>query len=192
MIKISYRNVIFVALASVLLSACQSGQQLVDHIRIKHSNAASVDAMTTIKCTGAIKCEFERIDNIPLIDSQTHRVSKQALDLGSLGLQGSIFSSKNNMYLNVPAKQYEIVVRFYPISEAKAEKFYIIHNFKADKHYTLNMYRDRSNPSKKATLLDVSAPRPLCVALLDGQKVIKRFCRPFDARTGLGEFVEQS
>lgn len=52
------------------------------------------------------------------------------------------------------------------------------------------MYRDRSKHTG-GSLLNVSAPEPLCVAMEEGQRTIRRFCRPFNAVTGLGEFVEQ-
>ena len=35
------------------------------------------------------------------------------------------------------------------------------------------------------------SPEPLCVDLLQEQRTIRRFCRPFDVSTGLGEFVEK-
>ncbi len=51
------------------------------------------------------------------------------------------------------------------------------------------MYRDKSNRS--GSLLNVSVPDPLCVDLEQDGHVIRRFCRPFDVTTGLGEFLEQ-
>ncbi|KCW08775.1 hypothetical protein J988_2445 [Acinetobacter baumannii 45075_2] len=51
------------------------------------------------------------------------------------------------------------------------------------------MYRDKSNRS--GSLLNVSVPDPLCVDLEQDGRVIRRFCRPFDVTTGLGEFLEQ-
>jgi len=51
------------------------------------------------------------------------------------------------------------------------------------------MYRDRTR--HQGSLLNVSAPDPLCVALQQDQKTIRRFCKPYNVLNGLGEFVEQ-
>ncbi len=55
--------------------------------------------------------------------------------------------------------------------------------------YTFKMYRERSK--NRGSLLDKSAPDPLCVDLKQGAKTIRRFCRPYNVLTGLGEFVEK-
>ena len=52
------------------------------------------------------------------------------------------------------------------------------------------MYRKR-NTTHSTSLLKASVPDPLCVDLKQEQKTIRRFCKPYDALTGLGEFVEQ-
>ena len=44
---------------------------------------------------------------------------------------------------------------------------------------------------RSGSLLNVSVPDPLCVDLEQDGRVIRRFCRPFDVTTGLGEFLEQ-
>jgi len=51
------------------------------------------------------------------------------------------------------------------------------------------MFRDRS--SRTGSLLNVSAPDPLCVDLQQEKRTIRRFCRPYNVLTGLGEFVEK-
>ncbi len=43
----------------------------------------------------------------------------------------------------------------------------------------------------KGSLLNVSAPDPLCVDLVQNSKTIRRFCKPYNVLNGLGEFVEQ-
>ena len=104
-------------------------------------------------------------------------------------MHGSVFSRKQQVYLSIPAKQYEVVIRFYPISPDRAEMFHVIHEFKPNQSYTFKMYRDREKRS--GSLLNVSAPEPLCVDLQPEQHTIRRFCRPYDVVTGLGEFVEK-
>ena len=161
-----------------------------DTLRIKQAETQIVRANASISCAGVKHCEFERINTTPIMDATSHRVSSESLKQGIVRLHGSVFSQHNAMYLSVPADQYELVIRFYPISSDRAETFHVIHQFKANQHYTFKMYRDRSKRSG-GSLLNVSAPEPLCVALDEGQRTIRRFCRPFDAITGLGEFAEQ-
>ena len=48
-----------------------------------------------------------------------------------------------------------------------------------------------TNLTVRVVLLNVSVPDPLCVDLEQDGHVIRRFCRPFDVTTGLGEFLEQ-
>ncbi len=47
----------------------------------------------------------------------------------------------------MPAKQYEVVIRYYPISPDRAETIHVIHQFKANHRYMFKMYRDKSNRS---------------------------------------------
>lgn len=134
-------------------------------------------------------CEFERLNDITVVDAQTRRISNQAIHQGIVRLNGSVLSQSNSLYLSVPAKQYEVVIRYYPISPDRAETIHVIHQFKANHRYMFKMYRDKSNRS--GSLLNVSVPDPLCVDLEQDGRVIRRFCRPFDVTTGLGEFLEQ-
>ena len=177
------------SLCAITLSACQSTYNMMDTVRIKQAEQDGLDKNATIYCSGAKSCEFERINDITVVDAQTRRISNQAIHQGIVRLHGSVLSQDNSLYLSVPAKQYEVVIRFYPISQDRAETFHVIHQFKANHHYTFTMYRDKSNRS--GSLLNVSAPEPLCVVLKQDDRTIRRFCRPFDATTGLGEFVEQ-
>lgn len=150
----------------------------------------SASTMAKIYCSGASACEFTRLNHLHLLDSKTGWVTEDALKQGIIRLQGQSFSGNKRLsfYLSVPAKSHEIAINFYPVSKNKAEKFAVIHDFKAGYQYTFHMYRQRA---KQGSLLDVSAPDPLCVDLLQNQIAVKRFCRTHDALTGLGEFVEQ-
>lgn len=171
----------------VMLSACQ----LVDTAQIKHiSENKLTQNNALIYCTGTENCEFERLNNIQIVDSETHKVYREAIKAGVLRLQENYVGKNNSLYLSVPATQHELVVRFYPVSKDKAEKLHFIHAFKAKKRYTLKMYRQRSH-SPSASLLQTSAPDPLCVDLQQEQKTIRRFCKPHDALTGHSEFTER-
>lgn len=175
--------------AATTLTACQNALNVVDQVRIVQNTLESKADNTTLYCSGVENCEFERIGDIAVIDAKSHRISQQAMERGIVRLHGSVFSRKQQVYLSIPAKQYEVVIRFYPISLDRAEMFHVIHEFKPNQSYTFKMYRDRAYRS--GSLLNVSAPEPLCVDLQQEQHTIRRFCRPYDVSTGLGEFVEK-
>ncbi len=65
----------------------------------------------------------------------------------------------------------------------------MIHRFKPAERYTFRMFRARSR--HQGSLLNMSAPDPLCVDLKQNQRTIRRFCKPYNVLNGLGEFVEQ-
>ena len=175
--------------AATTLTACQNAPNVVDQVRIVQNTLESKADNTTLYCSGVENCEFERIGDIAVIDAKSHRISQQAMERGIVRLHGSVFSRKQQVYLSIPAKQYEVVIRFYPISPDRAEIFHVIHEFKPNQSYTFKMYRDREKRS--GSLLNVSAPEPLCVDLQQEQHTIRRFCRPYDVVTGVGEFVEK-
>ena len=184
------RNLLMSFCATLLLTACQNAPNVADQVRIAQNKLENKADNATLFCSGANKCEFERINEVTVIDPQSHRISQQALDRGFVRLHGSVFSRNQEVYLSVPAQQYEVVIRFYPISLDRAETVHIIHSFKPQRSYTLKMYRDRTHHSS-GSLLNVSVPEPLCVELQEEKKTIRSFCRPYDVSTGLGEFVEK-
>lgn len=154
---------------------------------VKESPQSKSNAL--IYCAGTENCEFERLDQIQIIDSSNQRLSKQAINQGIVRLQTASLKDANALYLSVPAGQHEVVLRFYPISHDKAETVHVIHKFNPQQRYTLKMFRMRSGD--KASLLNASAPDPLCVDLQQANKTIRRFCKPYNVLSGLGEFVEQ-
>ena len=183
------RSILLCLGAATTLTACQNAPNVVDQVRIVQNTLESKADNTTLYCSGVENCEFERIGDIAVIDAKSHRISQQAMERGIVRLHGSVFSRKQQIYLSIPAKQYEVVIRFYPISPDRAEIFHVIHEFKPNQSYTFKMYRDRAYRS--GSLLNVSIPEPLCVDLQQEQHTIRRFCRPYDVSTGLGEFVEK-
>jgi len=176
------------ALSSLFtLSACQ----LVDTAKIKHMPENKLTQKNAlIYCAGTANCEFERLNAIQIVDADKHKVYREAIQAKIVRLQQLHVGKKNALYLSVPAGSHELVVRFYPISRDRAEKLHLIHRFKPRTSYTLKMFRKRSG-QQSASLLNTSAPEPLCVDLKQEQKTIRRFCKPYNALTGLGEFVEQ-
>ncbi len=168
------------------LTACQT----MDTKRIKNvKETESTKKNALIFCAGPAYCEFERLDQLMIIDAEHHKVQRAAIKAGIVRLNGQSLSEPNPVYLSVPSGQHEVVIRFYPISTGKSERLHVIHNFKSKQEYTFKMFRDRSK--QQGSLLDKSAPDPLCVDLKQGEKTIRRFCRPYNVLTGLGEFVEK-
>lgn len=186
--RLAYSILLCLGLATTL-TACQNAPTVVDQVRITQTTLENKVNNATLYCSGVENCEFERIGDIAVIDAKSHRISQQAMERGIVRLHGSVFSRKQQVYLSIPAKQYEVVIRFYPISPDRAEIFHVIHEFKPNQSYTFKMYRDREKRS--GSLLNVSAPEPLCVDLQQEQHTIRRFCRPYDVVTGVGEFVEK-
>ena len=186
--RLAYSILLCLGLATTL-TACQNAPTVVDQVRIAQNTLENKVNNATLYCSGTESCEFERINDIVVMDAKSHRISRQAMEHGIIRLDGSVFSRKQQVYLSIPAKQYEVVIRFYPISPDRAEMFHVIHEFKPNQSYTFKMYRDREKRS--GSLLNVSAPEPLCVDLQQEQHTIRRFCRPYDVVTGVGEFVEK-
>ncbi|RLZ08408.1 hypothetical protein EAH57_08885 [Acinetobacter sp. 2JN-4] len=187
--RILARNILLCLCVGTTLTACQNTQNVVDQVRIAQNTLEQRANNATLYCSGVENCEFARIDDTEVINATSHRISREAMERGIVRLQGSVFSRKQQVYLSVPAKEYEVVIRFYPISLDRAETFHVIHEFKPYLNYTFKMYRDR--PKGSGSLLNVSAPDPLCVDLQQEQRTIRRFCRSYDVRNGLGEFVEK-
>ena len=185
MINKIYRFAVYLA-CGLLFTACQT----IDISRVKNmTQPAKEQAQASIYCAGTPSCEFERMDNIALIDEKSHRVNKAAVKQGLVRWHAAQMKKVSNLYLSVPAESHEVVIRFYPISQEKAEVLHVIHHFMPNQRYVFKMYRERNKHT--GSLLNVSAPEPLCVDLLQDAQVISRFCRPYNAMTGLGEFVEQ-
>ena len=65
-----------------------------------------------------------------------------------------------------------------------------VHRFESGQPYRLRQYFQRVD-RRSASVLEQAQPDPLCIDLLQGEQQARRFCRPHDARSGLGEFVEK-
>ena len=181
-----YGQLAVLGLMVASLSACQS----IDTVRIKHvKETKSTELNALIFCSGTEQCEFERLDQIHIVDAQSHRVSREAIQQGIVRLKEKSLNDANPLFLSVPTGPHELVIRFYPISTDRAETLHVFHNFTSQQHYTFKMYRDRTH--HKGNLLNASAPDPLCVELQQEQTTIRRFCKPYNVLNGLGEFVEQ-
>jgi hypothetical protein len=175
---------------SLVVSTLLAGCQTWDTARIKNiKETESTKNNALIFCKGTETCEFERLDSIRIFEDHQHRISKDAVSKKIVRLNGNLLTDQNALYLSVSPQQHEIVIRFYPISKDKAEKLLVIHKFEPKQRYTFRMYRNRGTGS--GSLLNVSAPEPLCVDLIEGEKTVRRFCKPYNVLNGLGEFTEK-
>ena len=174
---------------SLLLTACQSTKQVAKSYKILQSEPDSSLETLYLSCVAAMGCEFARVDDIVVINENSHWPTKASIERGIIRLEGSLFSKRHQYGLSLVAGEHEVVVRFSPVSKERSESFHVIHNFLAGQNYKLSMYRKKTMGGR--SLLDVAVPDPLCVDLLQNDVVLRRFCRPFDALTGMGEFVEE-
>ncbi|ALH95087.1 hypothetical protein [Acinetobacter equi] len=174
------------SLIVLMLVGCQAW----DTVRIKNiKETESMKKNALVFCEGTEVCEFERLDTINIVDENRYQISDEAIEQGLVRLKGTSLKHPNALYLSVLPQQHEVVIRFYPISKNKAEKLVVIHRFEPNRNYTFKMYRNRGTGT--GSLLNVSAPEPLCVDLIEGQKTIRRFCKPYNVLNGLGEFAEK-
>lgn len=179
---------VLIGLSMLVLSACQS-VKLVDIHRITPEVAKnSLQNSVSIYCSGTEYCNFARLNDLDLIDASSQHVNRKAFRLGYVKPQGKN-QGHQDTYLTIPPQQSELVIRFYRSFKEDPEIFHVIHDFKKDQEYTFRMYRYRSPTS--GSLLNVSTPAPICVAMLQKNKIIRRFCRPHDALKGVGEFTEK-
>ena len=53
-----------------------------DTVRIKQAEQENLGQNAAIYCSGAKSCEFERLNDITVVDAQTRRISNQAIHQG--------------------------------------------------------------------------------------------------------------
>lgn len=144
--------------------------------------------LATVHCSGGLQCRFTALNEIRLLDLQTGEPTEAAQKAAVLRYESMREQPHALYHLAVAEGLHEVRLQFYPVTLARAEQFTLIHQFKAGREYQLNLFRDRQ--TAPSSLLAMAAPDPLCVNLTENQRVIRRFCRPFDPETGLGEFIE--
>jgi hypothetical protein len=137
-----------------------------------------------IYCSGGLGCQFDRLDDLSLDQADGRQTAV---------MQRDVVADRDQdlqQFVVTHAGTHHVRVHFYPVTKERAEQFVLIHRFKAGVAYRLHQYRDRNQ--QPSSLLAAATPDPLCIEVLENQRQIRRFCRPFDPQTGLGEFVEQS
>lgn len=144
--------------------------------------------LATVHCSGGLQCRFTALNQMILLDGKTG-IPTEAAQKAAVFRYESMSQQPYALYhLAVTEGLHELRLQFYPVTLERAEQFTLIHQFKAGREYQLRLFRDRQ--VQAGSLLAMAAPNPLCVDLAENQRVIRRFCRPFDPKTGLGEFIE--
>ena len=186
------------ALLMLVLTGCHSLRHPAQEARadtgfkpLQLAQAPKQQELVELHCAGGVSCEFAQVNGINVIDGQTRKPTDEAMRASMVRYEGNSMAANGDAqyYVAVQPGFAEVSVRFFPVTMDRAENFVVIHNFRADRVYKLNLFRQRIASS--GSLLSLATPSPLCIDLLEDDKVARRFCRPFEPMTGLGEFVEQ-
>ncbi len=203
--------------ASLVLSGCQllSEPAATKNAPVLETGSGKiypVKGEVNIACSGTYHCEILQIDNIPIINKDSHRpanlnmvapaVSKSAngqpvmvpelLNSNSIKVVPLFASNMKglvNYYVRLMPAKREVHVNFYPENNVDyVERFAMIHEFNDSGTYQLKAYRKKS-PQASGSLLDNASPDPLCIDLLQNNQIKRRFCKQLDTQHQ-GEFVE--
>lgn len=190
-----YVLIVSLALGVMGLSACQplppARQMVLTPAQVSMAPAPTTQAeQVRIYCSGGVGCRFDRLDEVPLYQADGVQFSAEAQRAAVMQRDQADRDPDMQRFVVTHAGTHQVRVQFYPVTTDRAEQFVLIHRFQAGHVYRLHQYRDRKQQA--ASLLAAATPDPLCIELLENQRQIRRFCRPFDPQTGLGEFVEQS
>lgn len=186
-------------LMAVTLSGCQSLSRPVSVLpKTVAAPAAPVVPKTVVServtplvrvqvsCEGGVGCTFIRVDGLEVDQYRAH----QTINASGVGYQDQGQEAVNlRQQVWLSEGVHELKLDFYPMQPDRAEQFKLIHHFKSGQPYRLRQYFLR--PTRAASVLDQAQPDPLCVDVLQGEQVLRRFCRPHDVSSGLGEFVER-
>ena len=148
-----------------------------------------VSGIASVHCSGGVGCQFVSLNNVELLNPQTGEPTEQGKTDAVLRFESHSLSNSSQYYLALTAAPHDVEVLFFPISRDRAEKFTLIHRFKAGHRYDFKLYRQEREQS--ASLLSLAGPAPLCVDVLDDDKVVRRFCRNYGFQTMTTSFVEQ-
>lgn len=194
---------------SALLSSCQlfTGYQQIEAADSADNWSGKIYPVageTNIACVGTYHCEIIRIDQTPIIEAKTHepvdrnivvvRPDKDKVVLADtkavklVPLTASGISGLTNYYARVKPIKREVQVNFYPENNLEyVERFTVFHEFVAGT-YQLRAYKLQPE-QKDSSLLSSASPNPLCIELIQNDKIERRFCKQVTTERQ-GEFVE--
>ena len=204
--------------ASFLMSGCQllTGYQKIDEAEIAKVWAGHIQPVAgevNIACVGTYHCEIVQIDKTLVIAPDSHEPVNPAMvttlaegtkkaptsaemrplankkSIKIVPLSASAMPGLTNYYARVMPAKREIHVNFYPENNVGyVERFAMIHDFTQAGTYQLRAYQKKPS-NKSGSLLETASPEPLCIELLQGSTVQRRFCKQLDSKHR-GEFVE--
>jgi len=148
-----------------------------------------MSGIASVHCSGGVGCQFVSLNNTELLNPRTGEPTEQGKTDAVLRFESSAANDSSQYFLALTAAPHDIELLFFPISRDRVEKFNLTHRFKAGHRYDLKLYRQEREQS--ASLLSLAGPAPLCVDMLDDDKVVRRFCRTYGFQTMTTSFVEQ-
>ncbi|WP_367111015.1 hypothetical protein [uncultured Psychrobacter sp.] len=203
---------------SLLSSGCQAlkGYNQIDIAKKSEAWAGEVSPIAdevNITCVGTYHCEITQIDQTQVIDlehmpadpAMLSFISNTDIDIDDgtieplknkqsvkvVPLSASGMPDMINYYARVKPAKREVHVNFYPENNVGyVERFAIIHEFMEPGIYQLRAYRKKPTQDP-ASLLETASPNPLCIDLLQGSDIKRRFCKQISTESQ-GEFVEIS
>ncbi len=147
-----------------------------------------MSGIASVHCSGGVGCQFVSLNNIELLNPKGEPTEHGKTD-AVLRFESTASNYGSQYYLALTAAPHDVELIFFPISHDRVEKFNLTHRFKAGHRYDLKLYRQEREQS--ASLLSLAGPAPLCVDVLDDDKVVRRFCRTYGFQTMTTSFVEQ-
>lgn len=144
--------------------------------------------IASVHCSGGVGCQFVSLNSVELLNPQGEPTEHGKTD-AVLRFESSVTNDTSQYYLALTAAPHDVELVFFPMSRDRVEKFNMTHRFNAGHRYDLKLYRQEREQS--ASLLSLAGPAPLCVDVLDDDKVVRRFCRTYGFQTMPTMFVEQ-
>lgn len=197
-----------------------TGYQKIDEAENARAWAGKIHPIAgevNIACVGTYHCEIVQIDRTLIIAPDSHEpvnpkllvahngvksstkapmnmemtplVNKSAIKI--VPLSASAMPGLTNYYARVMPAKREVHVNFYPENnKGYVERFAMIHDFVEAGTYQLRAYQKKPS-ANSGSLLETASPEPLCIELLQGSQVQRRFCKQLGTEHQ-GEFVETS
>lgn len=147
-------------------------------------SAAMLAKMPSNQTQGINSAKLDNVKPKAAVTPLANQKSIKVVPLSASGMQGL-----TNYYTRMLPAKREVNIHFYPENNVGyVERFAMIHDFSQSGTYVLHAYRKKS-AQNAGSLLDTASPEPLCVDLLQNNKVQRRFCKQASAKSQ-GEFVE--
>jgi hypothetical protein len=149
----------------------------------------TISGVASVHCTGGVGCQFISLNGVKLVEPVVGELTEENKMDMILRFESPVSNDGSQYYLALPAAPHDVEVAFFPVANARVERFTLTHHFKANHRYDLKLYRQEREES--ASLLSLAGPAPLCIDLLDDNRVDRRFCRDYGFQTMTTSFVEQ-